>query len=103
VVGIKITYKDGVVLGVEKSVKVGGVLCQARGVGGEVDVGEISGLAIELHPDPVNLQGAVIEVGEVEGGVGNGVMDKEGHTSTRTTYKILPDEGIARERFRIGF
>jgi len=102
-VGIKITYEDGVVLGVKKSVKVGGVLCRARGVGGEVDVDEISGGAVKLHPDPVNLQGAVVEVGEVEGGVGNGVMDKEGYTSTRTTYTILPDEGVARERFRIGF
>jgi len=71
--------------------------------GGEVDVDEISGGAIKLHPDPVNLQGAVVEVGEVKGGVGNGVMDKEGHTSTRTTYTILPDVGVARERFRIGF
>ncbi len=101
--GIKITYKDGVVLGVEKSVKVGGVLCRAGGVGAEVDVDEISGGADKLHPDPVNLQGAVVEVGEVKRSVGDGVMDKEGYTSTRTTYAILPDEGVAGERFRIGF
>jgi len=102
-VGIEVTYKDGVVLGVKESIKVGGVLCRARGVGREVDVDEISGGAIKLHPDPVNLQGAVIEVGEVKRSVGNGVVDKESYTSTRTTCSILPDEGIAWKRFRIGF
>ena len=43
VVGIEITNKDGVVLGVKESVEVGRVLCWARGVGGEVDVDEIGG------------------------------------------------------------
>ncbi len=61
-VGIEVTYKDGVVLGIKELNKVGGVLCGARGGGGEVDVDEISGGAVKLHPDPINLQGAVIEV-----------------------------------------
>jgi acetamidase/formamidase len=74
-----------------------------RSGGGEVDVDEISGGAIELHPDPVNLQGAVVEVGEVERSIGDGVVDKESYTSTRATYTILPNEGKARERFRIRF
>ena len=54
-------------------------------MGGEVDVDEISGGAIELHPDPVNLQGAIVEVGEVERSIGDGVVDKESYTSTRAT------------------
>ena len=36
-------------------------------------------------------------------GVGDGVVDKEGYASTRATDTIFPDEGIARERFRVGF
>lgn len=75
--GIKITYNDGVVLDVKKSIEVGHVLCRAGGVRGDVEVDEIRGRAVELHPDPIGLQGAVVDVGEVKGGVGDGMVNKE--------------------------
>lgn len=65
---IEVAYEDGVVLEVEESVEIGGVQGWAGGVRGEVEVDDVSGGPIEVHSDPVNLQGAVSKVGEVKVG-----------------------------------